>query len=369
MSRNRRKTPDEFGWPEAAGGTRSSRSGGILAWVGGGLTLALLVTLGLLVVRIAREPEEAKARSRFHRASSPLGSVAFAPDGRSVALGRSDGGLEIEDLIEGQIRELEPGTGLGTLVRGLAYSPDGKTLASGGLGREVKLWDVESKSLLAALEGHAEPVAALAFSPDGKTLASGSLDGSIRLWDVATGRELTGIAAHTRDVRGLAFSPDGKTLASGSLDGSARIWDVATGGELASIRGGGRRVFAVAFAPDGKTLALALSPSAAEPNGQVLLWSPAESRQPYRILGQASVSAVAFSPDGKTLATAGGDRTLKLWDLATGKEIANLAGHEGFIASLAFSPDGKTIATAGQDHLVGLFDLDPARLRPAGRRL
>jgi WD40 repeat protein len=369
MNRDRRKDPDAYGWPEETLVDRSGRSGGILGWVGGGLTLAVMVGLGLLAVRIAREPEKESARASFHREPSPLGSVVFAPDGRSVALGRSDGGLVIEDLIGGKPRELEAGTGMGVLLRGLAYSPDGLTLASGGGGPDVKLWDVASGSLLALLGGHSEPAVALAFSPDGQTLASGSLDGSIKLWDVATGRELADVAGHAKDVRGLAFSPDGQTLASGSLDGSARLWSVATGLELASIGDGDRRVFAVAFSPDGQTLALAMGASAAEPNGRVLLWSPSESRQPFRVLGLASVFAVAFSPDGKTLAAAGGDRVLKLWDIPTGQEFASVDGHDGFISSLAFSPDGRTIATAGQDNLVGLFELNPVRPRPASHRL
>ena len=286
-----------------------------------------------------------------------------------MALGRSDGGLMIEDLSDGHTREIEGGPGLGVLDRALAYSPDGETLASGGRGPDVKLWDVASGSLLASLAGHSAPVASLAFSPDGETLASGALDGTVKLWDVTTGRELAGLAGHRLDVRGLAFSPDGETLASGALDGTVKLWDVATGRELAGVHGDGRRVHDVAFAPDGKALALALSASGREPNGQVVLWYPAEGRRPFRVLGQASVAAVAFSPDGKTLAGAGGDRVLKLWDLETGKEVASVAGHEGFIASLAFSPDGRTVATAGQDTLVGLFELDPAGLKPAGHRL
>jgi WD40 repeat protein len=371
MRRNRSRTPDDSGWygefDDPRTGPKAGRSTGSSAWTGGGLTLASLAVLGL--AWLSWEPEKPATRARFQRTPTPMGSVAFAPDGRSVALGRSDGGLVIEDLSGGRPREFEGGPGFGVLLRGLAYSPDGKTIASSGRGTLVKLWDVATGSLRASFEGHSAPVACLAFSPDGKAIASGSLDGVLKLWDVDTGEEITRIAGHSKDIRGLAFSPDGKTLASGSLDGSAKLWDVATGRELAAVQGGGRRVYSLAFAPDGKSLALALSASTAESSGKVVIWTPGETRRPFQVLGAASIATVAFSPDGKTLAAAGGDRVVKLWDVATGEEIASLAGHEGFIASLAFSPDGQALITAGEDNLVGLFELDPAKLKPAKHHL
>jgi WD40 repeat protein len=360
MSHYGRTPPIDRDWADEAEDERidpkPGRSTGVPALTGGGLTLAALVVLAL--IWIAREPDRDKAHVRFHRSPAPLGSVAFAPDGRTLALGRADGGLVIEDLA-GVAREIEAGHGSGMLARGLAYSPDGRTLASGGRGSDVTLWDVEAGSVRASLEGHARPVGALAFSPDGKWLASGSLDGLVKVWDLANGREITQIAGHSLDIRGLVFSPDGKTLATGSLDGSVKVWDLANGREIAGVNGGGRRVYGLAFAPDGRTLALGLGSSTADVKGEVVLWNPADARQPFRVLGPASFAAVAFSPDGRTLAAAGGDRVVKLWDVESGREIATLVGHEGTIASLAFSPDGRSLVTAGQDSLVGLFKLKP----------
>ena len=347
---------DPGGWGDEA---RARRKGGGSAVAGGGLMLATLAAIGLAF--LARGPmggaDGEPARVRFQRTPSPLGSVAFAPDGLRLALGRSDGGVVIQDLLGGRPVEIEGGPGLGMLARGLAYSPDGRTLASGGLGRAVKLWDMASGSLRASLEGHRAAVGSVAFAPDGATLASGSLDGDVRLWDLAGEREPAGLAGHAAAVRGLAFSPDGATLASGSLDGTVRLWDVATGRELARFGDRGRKAYGLAFTPDGKRLALALGALNGGIKGEVGLWEPAGGPRAYRTLGVGSFAAVAISPDGRTLAGGGADRVVRLWDLGTLEEVASLAGHDGFIASLAFSPGGDALVTVGQDTLVGLFDL------------
>jgi WD40 repeat protein len=148
-----------------------------------------------------------------------------------------------------------------------------------------------------------------------------------------------------------------------------KLWDVADGRELNRIPGNGRRVYSVAFSPDGRVLAFGLGASVAGDKGQIILWTLDGSRETIRLLGQASFASVAFSPDGKTLASGGGDRVVKLWDVATGRPLANLPGHEGYIASIAFSPDGKTLVTGGQDALVGLFEIGPAALKAVSQRL
>lgn len=341
------------------------------ALAGGGLGLGALAMIGLAL--LARDPGPDPAQepppARFQRMPSQLGSVAFAPDGKRLALGQVDGGLLIQSLAGGRPKEFEHGPGLGMLPSGLAYSPDGRTLASGGLGPDVKLWDVATNAQKATLRGHWSPVGSLAFSRDGRTLASGSTDGDVRLWDVATDLERATVAGHSSEVRGLAFSPDGRTLASGSLDGSVMLWDVATGREIARFQGGGRKVYGLAFSPDGQRLALGLGALVGGDRGEVGLWELAGEKSGFRVIGPGIFRAVAFSPNGRTLAAGGNDRVVRLWDVASGRELATLAGHEGFIASLAFSPDGESLATAGQDSLVGLFDLKPSIHRQAGHRL
>ncbi|MDD5394418.1 MAG: WD40 repeat domain-containing protein, partial [Thiothrix sp.] len=119
----------------------------------------------------------------------------------------------------------------------------------------VRLWDAATGTELKTLSGHTAYVSALAYSPDGKVIASGSGDKTVRLWDAATGQELKTLSGHTADVSALAYSPDGKVIASGSLDNTVRLWDAATGQGLKTLSGHTERVSALAYSPDGKVIA------------------------------------------------------------------------------------------------------------------
>ncbi|MFL5801727.1 MAG: CHAT domain-containing protein [Roseiflexaceae bacterium] len=300
----------------------------------------------------------AKRRPRGEPLAGPAAgvvSVVFSPDGTTLASAGWDGTIQLWDVAAGRPRG-EPLTGHTSGVWSVAFSPDGKTLASASGEDSIRLWDVPAgRPRGEPLAGPARDIWSVAFSPDGKTLASAGLNGTIQLWDVASGQPRGDpIIGHTTTIGSLAFSPDGTTLASADVHGTIRLWDVAAGQPRGDpLTGHTDRVWSVAFSPDGTTLA------SASQDRTIRLWDVAArqaSGQP--LTGHTdTVKSVAFSPDGTTLASGSEDHTLRLWDVAAGQPRGQpLTGHTDRIWNVAFSPDGTTLASASQDGTIRLWD-------------
>jgi RNA polymerase sigma factor (sigma-70 family) len=269
-------------------------------------------------------------------------SVAISPDGKSVACGGAGRGLCLWDMASGkELRRFNQPS----QILSVAFSPDGKLLASAGNGRPVLL-DVATGKTVRRLKGLLKwALRSLVFSPDGKTLAAVEYDpqqhrGLVLLWDVATGEKSREFLGGKGGASSVAFSRDGKILLIGSADKTIHLWDLAKGVELGQLTGHAKEVSTVAASPDGETVA-----SAGE-DQTIRLWDLA-SRKEKIVLDDKHqpIRTVVFSRDGRILASGHGDGTIALWDVAKGKEIRHWQAHAFNIPSLDFAPDGKTLVS------------------------
>jgi WD40 repeat protein/serine/threonine protein kinase len=265
--------------------------------------------------------------------------VAYSPDGKWIASAGWDHSIIIWDALTGQERlriKERPDA-----IYGVAFSPDNEHLAFGGDDRRLHIWDLTIGRELLSCDGHTEGVTSVAFSPDGRRLVSGSRDRTVRIWDATTGRLLRTLTGHESMVSSVAYSPDGKRIGSASFDRTARLWDAVEGKEILALRGHEGVIYAAAFRPDGRQLV------SAGGDKTVKIWDLANGRQLHSFGGyNAAVHGVAVSPDGSRLAAGGADRTVKLWDLNTRQEILTISGEAGEVLSIAFSPDGRRLATS-----------------------
>jgi WD40 repeat protein/serine/threonine protein kinase/Tfp pilus assembly protein PilF len=252
----------------------------------------------------------------------------------------------------------------------VAYSPDGKHLATGGPDNTVAVLDVARGEAAQTLRGHTSPVMSVAFRPSGGRLASGSSDGwkgELKAWDLKAGREVFTAPVRNGGAASVAFSPDGKWLATAGgqvladRPADVTVWDATTGRPARTLRGPVGLVNSLAFSPDGRTLAAA-GVNFRDAFGEVKVWEAASGKglPPFR--GHTrGLLGLAFSPDGTRLATASLDQTAKVWDVASRRDLLTYHGHGGAVAAVRFSPDGRLVASAGFDHTIQVWDAASGR--------
>ncbi|MGB3716160.1 MAG: TIR domain-containing protein [Candidatus Promineifilaceae bacterium] len=294
--------------------------------------------------------------------------LAFSSDGRTIATGSADGTIVLWDLKLAHPLS-EPLEGRQASALGIAFSPDRRLLASGGSDSMVTMWDLGTGQQVDQYQVSETGggVTSVAFSPDGQTLVAGTFDwgNNVSLWDVQSGHPIAlGMEGHSDEVFTVAFSPDGRFAASGCLDGTIIFWDPATGQplsepltDIAPPDGTSMRsndVWSIAFSPDSRMLA------SGRGGGDILIWD-VETQQPdgEPLAGHSdTVMGLAFSPDGRILASAGGDRLIRLWDIETRELIGKpLTGHTEAVSSVSFSPDGRLLASSSWDGTIRFWDV------------
>jgi WD40 repeat protein len=315
--------------------------------------------------------------------------VALSPDGKRLASATDDPTINVRDAASGgpMPRRITSSTrvawndlpllelkGHNTYVRCVAFSPDGRRIASGsgqvdlkqdkdgsrtisGIG-VVKVWDAATAKELITFTGHGQPVTCVAFSPDGNDIASGSEDGTVKVWDARTGEEKRTLSTSLKWVTSVSFRPDGKRLAVGTNFGEVKIWETATGEEVLSLQKLGQ-VSGVAFSADGMRLATGC-------RERVQVWDAQTGKQALLMRCMNPVLSVAFAPVGNVLVSGGGvgvhgsnsfiPGELNVWDAKTGELLTSLKGTLGAIRSVAFSADGKRLVSGDEAGTVQVWD-------------
>jgi hypothetical protein len=328
-----------------------------------------------------------------YKATAPVDAIAYSPDGKSFVTGDKDGKLTIRDAQTGKVQFQKP---FGQYVLSVDYSPNGKQIAAGNSDNAIQIFDATTGDPVGApLAGHTDGVLSVRFSPDGRQLVSGSYDNTARLWDLATHSTVQQFKGHSWYVWAADFSPDASRIVTAGQDGQAIVWETWTAmrdhlialgkdpqkdempkatpdspiyGKLTSFTGHTGPVYSARFSPDGKLVAtggydklvMVWNPNEVQPIdiGKRLDRKPDARPAAVRLAGHdEAVRTVSFSPKGQFVLSGSDDHTVRVWDPASGKNLAALRGHGRAVRACAFSPDGKRVVSGSDDEFVRVWDV------------
>ncbi|MAS37857.1 MAG: XRE family transcriptional regulator [Anaerolineaceae bacterium] len=276
-------------------------------------------------------------------------SLAFSPDGQSLATASWDGSVKVSDVTSGTLLWSGWHTGHGNRV---AYSPEGATLASGGNDAFVRLWNARTGAPLQTI-AHPDAITALAWSHDGRYMATGDLKGCVRVWSMHETEPVVcrlTLDDHTNCVEGLAFSPDSRFLASASWDRTVKLWDIANGKLHETLTAHSDRAFRVAWSPDGHLLATGSR------DQTIWLWDMEQASYWAVLRGHTSaISGMVFTPDGTELVSGSEDGTLRVWDIANRHCSRVIQGYAASLYDVDWSPDNTHLVSSSTDYLVTIY--------------
>jgi WD40 repeat protein/transcriptional regulator with XRE-family HTH domain len=294
------------------------------------------------------------AKCVFGETFGGIFSVAFSPNGKLLATGDTNGEIRLYEVANSQ--QLMTCKGHTGWIWSVTFSSDDQVLASGSNDQTIKLWDTSTGQCLKTLEGHSGGVRSVTFSPGGQVIASGSDDQTVKLWNISTGKCLKTLQEFGCNVWSVAFSPKDYMLATGNDDYTVRLWDINSSSCIHTLEGHTQRVYSVAFSPDGNTLA------SGSHDQTVKLWDTTSGKCIKTLQGHTDlVHSVTFSVDGSALVSCGEEQTVRVWDFVTGQCLKTLEGHRSRIWSLAICINGSTCASSSDDQTVKLWDINTGR--------